>query len=147
MNKRSLKILMPIALMIAAGTWIYISVCKYGFYTDVPGNGFYPALIGIVLIILCLLDLSGTFKAEREDVRLIQFLPVAGLFGVIGVSYVLGTFAGIAIFLFLWFKVLERYSIRFSIAITVITAGTLWLVFDEFIHIHFQTGLIGSLLL
>lgn len=147
MNKKSLKVLMPVALMIAAGIWIYISVFKYGFYSNVPGNGFYPALIGIILIILCLLDLPGAVKAKREEVRLIQFLPVAGLFGVIVVSYVLGTFAGIAIFLFLWFKVLERYSFKFSILITAITTICLWLVFDKFIQIHFQTGLLGRLFL
>ena len=147
MKPKSAKFLFPLALIILGIVWIYVSLTDLGFYgTTEPKAGFFPCIMASVMIIISLIDLFYTLHSEKTDFSWFQFMPIIGLFIAIACSYLIGTIPALALFLLLWLRVLEKYSWKITLITTAVTVLFIWGVFDYWVRVNFQTGLLWKMI-
>lgn len=147
MKQKSLKFVFPLSLLVLGLVWIFVSITDLGIYGSEPKAGFFPLIMAVIMIIIAAIDLMYTFKIGKSTFSYMQFLPIIGLFGVIACSYLLGTIPSLGIFLLLWMRVFEKYSWKVTLITTSITLLFIWGVFDVFVSVNFQTGLLWKLLM
>lgn len=107
-----------------------------------------PLLAGLFTIIFALWMMiaarNETVSAELASWH--ALLPIAGLVGVLAGSYVVGLIPAIALFLFLWLKVVEHYPLKFSLVTGVSSAAVLYLIFGVWLQVPFPLGILENFL-
>ena len=144
MERKGTGFLIPCATLVAGVYWLYTSVFELEFYgRNGPQTGFFPAVVAILMIVVSILLLFQG-REPKKDFQLSQLLPVAGIIGVVVVGLLIGVIPALFIFVFTWFFFFEKYSLRFSLTISVVSILIIWLVFDKGVGVSFEQGLIGE---
>ncbi len=80
-KKVSSKMLIPIVTAIIAIVFIYFGITKYGFMHEVRGPlpGFFPTIIGFLLLALSVLAFIGSLKEESPGFPVENWYPALGV--------------------------------------------------------------------
>jgi len=139
-------------LVMILGTFILVQSLKLQYYLDgIPGPGFTPFWVGVVLIVLAVLIIISSFfgqaKTEKSPFIKQDLLKMFGAIGgsllvvviteYIGMLLSLGLLAGF----FTWFYGLRKR--RTVILTAVLTPIILYLVFSLGLGVTFPTGRLG----
>jgi hypothetical protein len=138
--------LIPMISLLIGCYWLYASLTQYDFYDrSGPLTGFFPAIVGGLLILVSVLTIFSAPAQDKRDFHFTQFLPVAGIAGAALLGHLIGTTPAVFIFLLLWLKGFEKYSMHFALLASGITTLTIWLIFDVGVSIYFQPGILWTM--
>ncbi|UJF18481.1 hypothetical protein L0B53_15860 [Vibrio sp. SS-MA-C1-2] len=69
----------PIILMLIGSVWAYYGIFEVTFWRgNSPGSGFFPSIIGFLLIGLSTLSFKNDFKVKNPDYSFESFYPIIG---------------------------------------------------------------------
>ncbi len=145
-NKKSFGVrsLIPIITAAIGVAFLTLGLTKYGFWHDVKGPlpGFFPTLVGIVLVVISVLALIQSFKDPSKPVPMENWLPALGALGIILGTFVFGMLFSIIVFLIGWIHFYEKYNWKTTITTTVIMVAIVVGVFMFWLQVPFPKGLI-----
>jgi hypothetical protein len=140
-------LLLALAVAFSAG-----ALNQYAYWgPNGPGPAFLPFWLGVVMALLALLLLLGTQRAQDSGE---QWLPrgdgLRRLVLVLGctVAYVAllnvtGMVIGSMLFLVALMRGLDRLAWPLTLAVAALTAGSIFVVFDRWLHVPLPAGVLG----
>lgn len=135
--------LIPIGLFVFAIYCIYQGFFNYGFWeNNTPGGGFVPALGGIVLAIASIILIIVNNKEHTPITRNIILAILASILMIFLIDY-LGMILVLALFMILWLKIVENYSIFRSIMYGGATTIVIYIVFIVALNVPLPEGVFG----
>lgn len=141
-----MKKVVPI-LVIMTGLYWVIKGYAYGFWVrNGPGGGFLPIVAGLMAIVFSLAVLWKDRKEKTpSDFTWLAFLPAAALLGMVFFSYLVGILISMAVYIFLWLKLIEKRKLSSSLAISFGTVGVIYGLFVVWLKVPLPKGLLGLL--
>jgi hypothetical protein len=144
-NKRfNSKSVIALAFILIAVVWVYLGVTKYGLWDQKEGpmSGFFPAIVGGVLLVASLIYFFRSFSLESAKIEKNAIQLIIGMLAILGVSYIIGFLPALLVFYIFWLRVMEKMPWR-SIAVAaavmiVIVYGT----FSLWLRVPFPKGLL-----
>nr|WP_325230520.1 tripartite tricarboxylate transporter TctB family protein [uncultured Oscillibacter sp.] len=144
-NKRfNSKSVIALAFILIAVVWVYLGVTKYGLWDQKEGpmSGFFPAIVGGVLLVASLIYFFRSFSLESAKIEKSAIQLIIGMLAILGVSYIIGFLPALLVFYIFWLRVMEKMPWR-SIAVAaavmiVIVYGT----FSLWLRVPFPKGLL-----
>lgn len=144
-NKRfNSKSVIALAFILIAVVWVYLGVTKYGLWAQKEGpmSGFFPAIVGGVLLVASLIYFFRSFSLESAKIEKSAIQLIIGMLAILGVSYIIGFLPALLAFYIFWLRVMEKMPWR-SIAVAaavmiVIVYGT----FSLWLRVPFPKGLL-----
>ncbi len=148
-SKFGVRNLIPIITLVVGLLFLVLGFGKYGFWDEMKGPlpGFFPSIIGIMLIGMSLLALVQSVKDPSNPIPFRNWLPAIGALGIIVLSLVIGMLPSIALFLILWIKVYEKYPWKTTLITTTIILSIVIGVFMMWLKVPFPKGFIIDALL
>ena len=143
------------SLFIVLGIFIMVNVMYEGYdlYGEyAPESGFFPFVTAAVLVIagivLGIQTARGRYFQEGKSyLSLEKFIPMAAVIGIVFVSLLLVNVLGLVLSLFLIFlgimQIVYRYKLWYSLVVSAIFIGIIYLVFHVAFSIRFVTGIFG----
>jgi putative tricarboxylic transport membrane protein len=112
------------------------------------GPGFFPRIIGLILIVACVLTLAGDLKERRPEGGLSSFwritVVVAALSGAfILLLEILGGPLAMVVYLLATLSVLNRGKTIQNVAISLGLPIALFLLFDRWLNASIPQGALG----
>ncbi len=151
--KRADRVFAFVCLGLSA--WLILESRNYDYMTTfTPGPGFHPFWLGIILGLLSLCLIYGTFRrTHAEDDQAARTLEKKGLlragaillitaglaFAMDKVGFVLATF----LFVVLILKVMEEFSFTKSVMIGALLSASIFLVFRFWLNVDLPRGWLG----
>lgn len=134
-RKFTSKMLIPVITAAIAIVFITMGVTKYGFWHQMKGPlpGFFPTIIGILLLGLSVLAFIGSLKEEGTAYPIENWAPALGVVAIMVGTLVIGMLPSLAIFVIVWLKWFEKYPWKTTliglavIMAIVIGAFVVWL--------------------
>jgi putative tricarboxylic transport membrane protein len=144
-----MRVAFTAAILCVAVLYTYWAFAELSFLSSAGrlGPGFFPRIIGLLLIVACLLTLAGDLK-RREGGALSSYwritLLIAGLSGAfILVLNLLGGLLGMAGYMLATLSVLNRGRMLQNVVISVCLPLVLFLLFDVWLNASMPPGLLG----
>jgi putative tricarboxylic transport membrane protein len=144
-----MRVAFTAAILCVAVLYTYWAFAELSFLSSAGrlGPGFFPRIIGLLLIVACLLTLAGDLK-RREGGALSSYwritLLIAGLSGAfILVLNLLGGLLGMAVYMLATLSVLNRGRMLQNVVISVCLPLVLFLLFDVWLNASMPPGLLG----
>lgn len=143
-NSFGVKVLIPIITAALGIVFLALGFGKYGFWDEMRGPlpGFFPSIIGIMLVGMSFLAGIQALKDSAQPIPLRNWLPALGALGIIVASLVIGMLPAIGIFLVLWIRVYEKYPWKTTIITTVVILAIVVGVFMFWLNVPFPKGFI-----
>lgn len=116
-----------------------------------PGTGFFPLLIGTLLmlasVIMAIQTAKGTYGSPKTKPDRKKIKDMAAFAGIVLVSLLLTDLVGLIVSLFLVFAlimlIIYRYSWWYSLLVSAVSIGIIYLVFVVGFSIRFPVGVFG----
>ncbi|MGD1833077.1 MAG: tripartite tricarboxylate transporter TctB family protein [Sphaerochaetaceae bacterium] len=133
---------------IILGLYVIVAASQFPEGADgVPGPGFFPVILGIMIILLSVLQLFNTRKDKDDDTKFMNegtrrvLISCAIIIGYLVGMEVLGFIISTPIFLFsiMWYFSVRKISTLISIPL--VSTGILYFVFLKFLSVSLPTGL------
>ena len=133
---------------IILGLYVIVAASQFPEGADgVPGPGFFPVILGIMIILLSVLQLFNTRKDKDDDTKFMNegtkrvLISCAVIIGYLVGMEVLGFIISTPIFLFsiMWYFSVRKVSTLISIPL--VSTGILYFVFLKFLSVSLPTGL------
>ncbi|MDC7244419.1 MAG: tripartite tricarboxylate transporter TctB family protein [Sphaerochaetaceae bacterium] len=133
---------------IILGLYVIVAASQFPEGADgVPGPGFFPVILGIMIILLSVLQLFNTRKDKDDDTKFMNegtrrvLISCAIIIGYLVGMEVLGFIVSTPIFLFsiMWYFSVRKVSTLISIPL--VSTGILYFVFLKFLSVSLPTGL------
>jgi putative tricarboxylic transport membrane protein len=147
--EHAMRVAFTAAILCVAVLYTYWAFAELSFLSSAGrlGPGFFPRIIGLALIVVCLLTLTGDLR-KREGGAVSSYwritLVVAGLSGgFILVLNVLGGPLGMAVYMLATLSVLNRGKILQNIAVSIGLPVVLFLLFDVWLNASMPPGILG----
>lgn len=122
---------------------IYKGIADYGFWSrTVPGGGFMPVLMGVLLILISLLIILDKKVRVKLAFDRTGLIPVVAIIGALISNLVFGLIPSVTLMIFGWMKFVEKYSFKTSLIITVLTSTITYAIFGVWLNVPFPTGLL-----
>ncbi len=139
----NIKTIFPLATALVAAMFIYNGFAVFGFWDDTKGplGGFFPAIMGIVLLIVSIVAFVFSFKEEKPHFPKEDLLTIAGPLAVIGSTFIIGFFPSIFLYLFFWLRLVEKTSVKSALKFTLSVGIVAYLVFSVWLKVNFPMGL------
>ena len=138
------KSVIALAFILIAVVWVSLGVTKSGFgaQKEGPMSGFFPAIVGGVLLVASLIYFFRSFSLESAKIEKSAIQLIIGMLAILGVSYIIGFLPALLVFYIFWLRVMEKMPWR-SIAVAaavmiVIVYGT----FSLWLRVPFPKGLL-----
>lgn len=136
-----------LALLAASLFYTYIAFAELAFMTKTGrlGPGFFPRIIGVLLVLFCLVGLRADVKRMRSDDIGSPFWPTITAIAVLSGGMILlftlvgGTLA-MAIFLLATLSILNRGHIVQNVAVAVLLPLGIYLLFDAWLNASMPEG-------
>lgn len=143
MKRVNAKVIVPILMAVMAVVFIYLGVFKYGFWDQVngPKPGFFPVLIGGVLLLTSIIALFQVKKEEGPKLDKLEIMVIAGCLGIVVISYVIGLIPSCVLYLILWLKIFEKCSWIATLKVTIIVSALVIGVFVLWLQVPFSWGI------
>lgn len=134
----------PVLAIITGFYWV-IQGFVYGLWVrNGPGGGFLPAVGGLMAIVFSLVVLwKGRKEKTPSEFTWTAFLPAAALLGMVFLSYLVGLIISLAVFIFLWLILAEKWKPLNSLAISLGTLTTIYCIFVLWLNVPFPKGILG----
>ncbi|MFZ7101799.1 MAG: tripartite tricarboxylate transporter TctB family protein [Peptococcaceae bacterium] len=134
----------PVISILFGIYWLAMGVVKYGFWTGTaPGAGFFPAVVGAMLIGFSLWILTTPVVLNKGSLHIRAFYPVfiavAGLLAV----YLVGFLIAMGLLMIAWLLFVEKLSLQKSLIVAVSATVVIYFVFKVWLMVPFPTGLLG----
>ena len=128
--KIQMKTIFPIIMASIAIFFIVFGIAVFGFWDETAGplSGFFPAIIGSVLLLVSVICIITSFKSKVETkfYKSEIYLILAAI-ATFCVGYLIGFIPGLFVFLILWMKVIEKSSWKqtliLSLSVTIVLFG------------------------
>ncbi len=146
--KKYIPAIIPVASIIASIYWIVMGFTKYGFWVRRgPGGGFLPIIGGIIVLVFSILLLLSHRKNKDDKVEFswLAFLAPAGLLALVLCSYLLGMIISMALYIFLWLFICEKYKWTKSALISFCTVAIIYAIFIVWLSVPMPKGVLGLL--
>lgn len=142
----SLKKVVPVLALIGGIFWVIYGF-KYGFWVRKgPGGGFLPILSGTMVAVFSIIMLLSDRKDKSpSEFTLMAFMPAAGLLALALSSYLFGMVISMALYIFLWLKLFEKYKTVGSLMISVCCTTVIYFVFVLWLSVPMPKGILGIL--
>ena len=141
------RVVFPVLTGLLGALWIFIGLTYHGWWTEGrPQSGFFPALIGAILLLVSVLAVINELQEEKPTFLFSHIYPVAAALGMVVFAQLLGFFPALMLFVFGWLKLYEKYGIVFSVTTTVVTAAAMYGIFYMWLRVPFPTGLLLKLI-
>ncbi len=116
-----------------------------------PGTGFFPLVVGVLIMLASVLIAIQTSKGEYETKKAYperkKIIHMTAFSAIVIVSLLLTELLGLTISLFLIFAlimtVIYRYSWWYSLLVSVVSTGIIYGVFAIGFSIRFPVGIFG----
>jgi putative tricarboxylic transport membrane protein len=144
-----MRVAFTAAILCVAVLYTYWAFAELSFLSSAGrlGPGFFPRIIGLLLIVACLLTLAGDLKTRAGGAISGYWritLVVAGLSGAfILVLNVLGGPLAMVVYMLAMLSVLNRGRTLQNIAVSVGLPIVLFLLFDVWLNSSMPPGVLG----
>ena len=147
-KKITSKMLIPVFTASAAVLFISFGYVKYGFWhpTRGPLPGFFPVIIGSVLLVMSVLGFITSLQEEGTDYPLENWYPAFGAVLIMLSTLVIGMLPSLALFVVLWLKWYEKYSWKTTLTVFVVIMGIVVGAFVFWLGVPFPKGIIYDLI-
>ena len=143
MTRINSRIVLPSVTALLGALWLIYGLLKYGWWGDNgPQSGFFPAIVGALLLIVSVLAIIAGLKNEGPTYLAASFHPLFGAVAVVMASFIIGFFPSLFLFVLGWIKFYEKYNWFKSLLTTFITIGIFVGIFALWLRVPFPEGLI-----
>ena len=146
LNKLNWRCVLFILTAILGVVWAVLGFGTYGFWSaeEGPGAGFFPAIIGCVLVFFSIIEVIKSFgkyavKFDKEALYI-----VGSVAGILILNFLIGLFPALVIYYIAWLKFVEKYTWKKVILITIIYGGIMYGVFSLWLQVPFPAGILLS---
>lgn len=144
--KTNTRVIIPALTFVLGLVWLIYGLTNYGWWDEGPGSGFFPSIIGILISGVSIIAFLEGRKLEPPEYIKASFLPFIAAFVTVGSAMIIGFFPAMFLFLQGWLKLIEKYSWKKSLPISVITTAILYGVFAMWLMVPFPAGLIFNVI-
>lgn len=145
-TKRSfgVKTLIPISTAVIGLVFLVLGFGTYGFWHETSGPlpGFFPAIIGIVLVAISVIAVVQSLKDEAQPIPLRNWFPAIATLLIILMTFVIGMLPSLGLFLILWIRFYEKYPWKTTIITTTVILAIVVGVFMYWLNVPFPKGFI-----
>ena len=147
-KKITSKMVIPIVTALIALTFIILGVTQYGFWHELRGPlpGFFPTIIGSVLLVISLIAFLGGRKESETSYPIENWYPALGVVAIMLATFVIGMLPSLAIFVILWLKWYEKFSWKTTLIGFAIIAAIVLGAFVFWLGVPFPKGFIYNLI-
>jgi len=147
MKKFNTRLILPSVTTLLGILWAVIGITTYGWWSDKgPTSGFFPIIIGVLLALLSFFAILKEKKVAAPEYVIKSIYPLLAVVGVIFASMLIGFFPAMFIYLFIWLKLYEKYSLLFSSLTSVSTTGIMYGIFVMWLRVPFPSGYLYRLI-
>lgn len=148
-KKFNSKSVVALACIAIAVVWMYLGITKYGLWDPKEGplSGFFPTIIGGVLLISSALYFIRSFSMEGAKYEKGAIQLAIGMLVIFGVSYLIGFLPTLLLFYIFWLRVMEKMSVRTIIIATVVMTAIVYGTFSMWLKVPFPEGLLFEMIL
>lgn len=148
-NKRfNSKSVIALAFILIAVVWVYLGVTKYGLWDQKEGpmSGFFPAIVGGVLLVASLIYFFRSFSLESAKIEKSAIQLIIGMLAILGVSYIIGFLPALLVFYIFWLRVMEKMPWRSIAVAAVVMIVIVYGTFSLWLRVPFPKGLLFELI-
>jgi hypothetical protein len=148
-KKFNSKSVVALACIAIAVVWMYLGITKYGLWDPKEGplSGFFPTIIGGVLLISSVLYFIRSFSMEGAKYEKGAIQLAIGMLVIFGVSYLIGFLPTLLLFYIFWLRMMEKMSVRTIIIATVVMTAIVYGTFSMWLKVPFPEGLLLEMIL
>ena len=148
-KKFNSKSVVALACIAIAVVWMYLGITKYGLWDPKEGplSGFFPTIIGGVLLISSALYFIRSFSMEGAKYEKGAIQLAIGMLVIFGASYLIGFLPTLLLFYIFWLRVMEKMPVRTIIISTVVMTAILYGPFSMWLRVPFPEGLLLEMIL
>lgn len=148
-KKFNSKSVVALACIAIAVVWMYLGITKYGLWDPKEGplSGFFPTIIGGVLLIFSVLYFIRSFSMEGAKYEKGAIQLAIGMLVIFGVSYLIGFLPTLLLFYIFWLRMMEKMSVRTIIIATVVMTAIVYGTFSMWLKVPFPEGLLLEMIL
>lgn len=146
-----LKAAFLLAILFLAGAYTYLAFTDLNYLSSAGrlGPGFFPRIIGVTLIVLCLVSLyadvrrAPTAEGDAEAQHWRDPIVVAALsFGFVALLDVLGGLVAMMLYMFATLSYLNRRRLVANVAIAVALPACVYVMFQVWLNASMPRGLL-----
>ncbi len=143
-SKFGTKNVLPIVTLVIGLLFSSLGFFKYGFWDKSIGTlpGFFPTIIGILLMAVSVLAFFQSLKEENNYSKLDNWYPVIAIFLIMGSTFIFGMYISLSVFLIYWVRFYEKCSWKTTIITFSIMFVIVFGAFGTWLNIQFPKGLI-----
>lgn len=148
-KKFNSKSVVALACIAIAVVWMYLGITKYGLWDPKEGplSGFFPTIIGGVLLISSALYFIRSFSMEGAKYEKGAIQLAIGMLVIFGMSYLIGFLPTLLLFYIFWLRMMEKMSVRTIIIATVVMTAIVYGTFSMWLKVPFPEGLLLEMIL
>lgn len=148
-KKFNSKSVVALACIAIAVVWMYLGITEYGLWDPKEGplSGFFPTIIGGVLLISSVLYFIRSFSMEGAKYEKGAIQLAIGMLVIFGVSYLIGFLPTLLLFYIFWLRMMEKMSVRTIIIATVVMTAIVYGTFSMWLKVPFPEGLLLEMIL
>lgn len=148
-KKFNSKSVVALACIAIAVVWMYLGITKYGLWDPKEGplSGFFPTIIGGVLLISSALYFIRSFSMEGAKYEKGAIQLAIGMLVIFGASYLIGFLPTLLLFYIFWLRVMEKMPVRTIIIATVVMTAIVYGTFSMWLRVPFPEGLLLEMIL
>ena len=138
-----------LGLAVFAALFAIIGFCDLGFWDAVngPGPGFFPGIMAILMLVMCLWYLFQSFRETTAVVYTRDELLIVGCgIGVAVLAFVIGLIPACALFVLWWMKILEKASWKNTLIVLAICMRSRSGYFRSGLGVDFPLGIFEELI-
>ena len=136
-----------LALLAASLFYAYVAFVELEFLgtTGRLGPGFFPRLIGVALVVVCLIGLAQDVSRMRDDDMRSPFWPTIGVIAVLSAGMIwlftlIGGTLAMAAFLLAALMILNRGHVVQNAAVAVLLPIGIYFLFDVWLNASMPEG-------
>ena len=148
-KKFNSKSVIALACIAIAVVWMYLGITKYGLWDPKEGplSGFFPTIIGGVLLISSVIYFIRSFSMEGAKYEKGAIQLTICMLVIFGASYLIGFLPTLLLFYIFWLRVMEKMPVRTIIIATVVMTAIVYGTFSMWLKVPFPEGLLFEMIL
>ena len=129
---------------IVGAVFAYLGLKVYGFWHPRRGPlpGFYPSLMGMILIVVSFAGFLKSFKDAPPTLERRNWYVVLAVVFVIAFSYVIGLLPSLASYILVWLIVVQKTAWKTVITTLLSISAIVYGVFILWLQVPFEAGII-----
>ena len=125
---------------------LFLVTAVLGFWSEAegPGAGFFPAIIGCVLVFFSIVEFIKSIGSDEVKFDKEALYIVGSVAGILILNFLIGLLPALFIYYIAWLKFIEKYPWKKVILITIFYGGIMYGVFSLWLKVPFPTGILLS---